>query len=169
MAKANVQDIESLENFAHAIASLRESARKQTDDIREQLQRISSWLSKELPDYWGNELRISQNKWVEAREELLRCQAKTRAEDETSCLFQRKALERATKRRQLCEQRVRIVPQLAMQWEQFRQEIALSVRQLEDIADSNLPLAEDRLRQSIAVLRQYIAQVSNPGLPPASP
>lgn len=168
MAKANVQNIEALENFEHAIARLKDSASKQVDDIREQLQRVSMWLSKELPEYWGNQLRIAQNKWIEAREELLRCQAKTRADDETSCLFQRKALERATARRQICEQRVRAVPQLAMQWEQFLQEISLSVRQVDDMAQSTLPLAEERLKQTISVLREYIAQASDP-MPPASP
>ncbi|MFN7733174.1 MAG: hypothetical protein ACK5OB_14855 [Pirellula sp.] len=168
MAKANVQNIEALENFEHSIARLRESASKQVDDIREQLQRVSMWLSKELPEYWGNQLRIAQNKWIEARDELARCQAKTRAEDETSCLFQRKALERATARRQICEQRVRVVPQLAMQWEQFLQEISLSVRQVDDMAQSTLPLAEERLKQTISILREYIAQASDP-MPPASP
>lgn len=168
MAKANVQNIEALETFEHSIARLRDSASKQVDDIREQLQRVSMWLSKELPEYWGNQLRIAQNKWIEAREELLRCQAKTRDDDETSCLFQRKALERATARRQICEQRVRAVPQLAMQWEQFLQEISLSVRQVDDMAQSTLPLAEERLKQTISILREYIAQSSDP-LPPSSP
>jgi len=168
MAKANVQNIEALENFEHSIARLRDSASKQVDDIREQLQRVSMWLSKELPEYWGNQLRIAQNKWIEARDELARCQAKTRAEDETSCLFQRKALERATARLKICEQRARAVPQLAMQWEQFLQEISLSVRQVDDMAQSTLPLAEERLKQTISILREYIAQASDP-MPPASP
>jgi hypothetical protein len=168
MAKANVQNIEALENFEHSIARLRDSTSKQVDDIREQLQRVSMWLSKELPEYWGNQLRIAQNKWIEARGELSRCQSKTRAEDETSCLLQRKALERATARRQICEQRVRVVPQLAMQWEAFLQEISLSVRQADDMAQSTLPLAEERLKQTISILREYIAQASDP-LPPASP
>jgi hypothetical protein len=167
MASANVKDLEALERFAHSIVSLREGTRKQADEIREQLQRVSAWLAKELPDYWGNELRIAQNRWIEARQELARCQAKTRAEDESSCLVQRKMLERATARRQLCEQRARLVPQLAMQWEQFLQEVALSVRHLDDLADSSLPLAEERLRQSIAILREYMARVAEPG--PSTP
>ena len=163
MAKAHVNDIEALETFSAAISKLRDNSRKNGDDVREQLQRVSVWLSKELPEYWSNELRIAQNRWIEARQELLNCTAKTRAEDETSCLVQRKALERATARRALCEQRCKIVPQLAMQWEQFLQEITLSVRQLDDTAESTLPLAIHRLQQTIHVLKQYAAQSNEPG------
>ncbi len=161
MAKANVESIEALEKFSEAIEALRDSSRKNSDDIRDQFQRVSIWLSKELPEYWADQLRIAQKRWTQAREDLLRCQAKSRAEDETSCLFERKALDRATARRQMCEQRVRMVPQLAMQWEQFLQESALCVRQLEDLSDSLLPLANDRLGKMIETLKQYAAQGGN--------
>ena len=155
MAKANVESIEALEQFSGSIESLRDASRKNADDIRDQFQRVSMWLSKELPEYWADQLRISQKRWTAAREDLLRCQAKSRAEDESSCMFERKALERATARRQLCEQRVRTIPQLVAQWNQFLQESALCVRQLEDLSDSLLPLAQNRLQTMIETLKQY--------------
>lgn len=163
MAEANVESIDALERFSSAIESLRDSSVHNSGDIRDQFQRISMWLSKELPEYWADQLRISQKRWTEARGDLLRCQAKSRAEDETSCMFERKALERATSRRQMCEQRVRLLPQLAMQWEQFQQESTLSVRQLEDLSDSLLPLAQTRLQQMIETLKQYAVQGGNEG------
>jgi hypothetical protein len=158
MAKANVESIDALERFAGAIDSLRDASSKNSDDIRDQFQRVSVWLSKELPEYWADQLRIAQKRWSQAREDLHRCQAKSRAEDETSCLFERKALERATARRQLCEQRVRTIPQLAMHWEQFLQESTLCVRQLEDVSESLLPLAHERLLRMIETLKQYSNQ-----------
>ena len=163
MAEANVESIDALERFSSAIESLRDSSVHNSGDIRDQFQRISMWLSKELPEYWADQLRISQKRWTEARGDLLRCQAKSRAEDETSCMFERKALERATSRRQMCEQRVRLLPQLAMQWEQCQQESTLSVRQLEDLSDSLLPLAQTRLQQMIETLKQYAVQGGNEG------
>ena len=51
-----------------------------------------------------------------------------------------------------------MIPQLAMQWEQFLQESTLGVRQLEDLSDSLLPLANDRLGKMIETLKQYAAQ-----------
>jgi F0F1-type ATP synthase membrane subunit b/b' len=163
MAKANVESIEALERFSSAIESLRDSSRKNSDDIRDQFQRISTWLGKELPEYWADQLRVSQKRWTEARGDLLRCQAKSRAEDETSCMLERKALERATTRRQMCEQRTKLVPQLAMQWEQYLQESTLSVRQLEDLSDSLLPLAQVRLQQLIETLKLYASQGGHEG------
>jgi len=158
MAKANVQSIDALERFARAIGALSDASGKNSDDIRDQFQRVSVWLAKELPEYWADQLRIAQKRWNQAREDLLRCQAKSRAEDETSCMFERKALERATARRQLCELRVRMIPQLAQQWEQFLQESTLSIRQLQDMSDSTLPLAQERLQTLIDTLKQYAAQ-----------
>jgi len=156
MAEANVKNLECLEIFAAAIARLCEGNRKNTDDLREQLQRVSVWLTKEMPEYWGNQLRIAQNRWTEAREDLLRCQSRARAEDEESCLVQRKALERATARRALCEQRIKILPVLTSRWDQHLQEISLAVRQMEDLSESQLPLAHARLQKMIATLKQYI-------------
>jgi hypothetical protein len=158
MAKANVLSIDALERFARAIGALSDASGKNSDDIRDQFQRVSVWLAKELPEYWADQLRIAQKRWTQAREDLLRCQAKSRAEDETSCMFERKALERATARRQLCEMRVRMIPQLAQQWEQFLQESTLSIRQLQDMSDSTLPLAQERLQTLIDTLKQYAAQ-----------
>jgi transposase len=158
MAKANVESIDALERFARAIGALSDASGKNSDDIRDQFQRVSVWLAKELPEYWADQLRIAQKRWTQAREDLLRCQAKSRAEDETSCMFERKALERATARRQLCEMRVRMIPQLAQQWEQFLQESTLSIRQLQDMSDSTLPLAQERLQTLIDTLKQYAAQ-----------
>jgi hypothetical protein len=156
MAEANVKNLEGLETFAFAIARLCEGNRKNADDTREQLQRTTVWLTKEMPEYWSNQLRIAQKRWSETREDLLRCQSRSRAEDEESCILQRRALERATARRVLCEQRVKIIPTLASRWDQFMQEISLSLRQMEDLSESQLPLALARLQRTIATLKQYI-------------
>lgn len=156
MAEANVKNLEGLELFATAIAQLADGNRKNTDDIREQLQRVTVWLTKEMPEYWENQLRIAQKRWTEAREDLLRCQSITRQGDESSHLVQRKALERANARRALCEQRVKMLPVLGSRWEQFMRETSLSIRQLEDLSDAHLPLAHVRLQQIVATLKQYI-------------
>ena len=156
MAEANVKNLDGLETFASAIARLCEANRKNTDDAREQLQRVTVWLNKEMPEYWANQLRIAQNRWTEAREDLLRCQSRSRADDEVSCLVQRKALDRATERRSLCEKRVKILPTLVHRWDQFVQEISLSLRQMVDLSESQLPLAHARLQGTITTLKQYI-------------
>jgi hypothetical protein len=155
MAEANVKNLEAIELFNEQVGKLREDTRKQVDEIREQLQRVSVWLQKELPEYWSNELRKAENRWIEAREELLRCQAKTRAEDETSCSFQQKQLDRATTRRRLCESKVRLLPECAMLWEQCLQELSTKVRQLDDVSESTLPNAMGRLHTTIEAIKKY--------------
>ena len=157
MAEANVKSLEAIEIFIESIGKLRHDTRKQTDEIRQQFQRVTAWLEKELPDYWSNEKRMAETRWVEAREELLRCTAKTREEDVTSCSVQRKMLRKATERLTLCEDRMRLIPTCLMQWNQFLQEIATDVRQIDDLAESTLLNAWTRLQSTLDTLRKYAA------------
>ncbi len=158
MADANVKSLEAIEVFAESIAKLRHETRKQVDEIRQQLQRVTTWLEKELPEYWSNEKRIAETRWTEAREELLRCTAKSRAEDVTSCSVQRKMLRKATERLALCEERMRLIPKCMMQWNQFLQEIATDVRQVDDLAESTLLNAGTRLQVTLDALKKYADQ-----------
>lgn len=158
MAEAKVESIDAIAEFSEAIANLRDATRKQADSIREQFGRVSNWIDNELPDYWKNELRRSEKKWIEAREELLRCEAKTRADDERPCSVQRKMLAIATERRKLCEAQVRSLPALARQWNQFLQETSATLRQLDDLSESTLQVANERLKGILETLKKYIDQ-----------
>jgi len=158
MGKANVKSLEAIDRFIESIATLRHETRKQVDEIRQQLHRVSQWLESELPEYWSNEKRLADKKFIEAREELLRCQAKSRAEDETSCSVQRKMLQKAVARRSLCEDRMRHIQQCEMQWKQFLQEISTDVRQVDDLAESTLNNAWTRLQGTLDVLKKYAQQ-----------
>jgi len=158
MGEANVKSLEAIDRFIESIATLRHDTRKQVDEIRQQLHRVSQWLESELPEYWSNEKRLADKKFIEAREELLRCQAKSRAEDETSCSVQRKMLQKAVARRSLCEDRMRHIQQCEMQWKQFLQEISTDVRQVDDLAESTLNNAWTRLQGTLDVLKKYAQQ-----------
>ncbi len=158
MGEANVKSLEAIESFVESIGKLRHDTRKQIDEIRQQLQRVTTWIEKELPEYWSNEKRIAETRWVEAREELLRCTAKSRAEDETSCSVQRKMLRKATERLALCEDRMRAIPRCLMQWNQFLQEIATDVRQVDDLGESTLLNAGTRLQATLETLKKYANQ-----------
>ena len=146
MAEANVKSLEAIETFIESVAKLRHDTGKQTDDIRQQLQRVSAWLEKELPDYWSNEKRIAEKKWIEARQDLLRCEATTRAEDDSPCSIQRKAL---------CEERSRSIPRYALEWNRFVQEFSTNVRQLDDLSESSLLNAWNRLQSILESLKKY--------------
>jgi hypothetical protein len=155
MAEANVKSLEAIEAFIESVAKLRHDTGKQTDDIRQQLQRVSAWLEKELPDYWSNEKRIAEKKWIEARQDLLRCEATTRAEDDSPCSIQKKVLRKATERKALCEERSRSIPRYALEWNRFVQEFSTNVRQLDDLSESSLLNAWNRLQAILESLKKY--------------
>ncbi|MEQ1828260.1 MAG: hypothetical protein ABL921_20035 [Pirellula sp.] len=158
MADANVKSLEAIEVFLDAVAKLRHDTGMQADEIKQQLQRVSLWLEKELPEYWGNEKRIAEKKWIEARQELLRCQAKSRSEDESSCSVQQLLLRKATERRKLCEERVRMIPKYTLEWNQFLLEITSQIHQLEDLSETTLLGAWNKLGDILESLKKYAAQ-----------
>lgn len=158
MADANVKSLEAIETFAESVAKLRHDTSKQTDDIKQQLQRVTMWLEKELPEYWANQKRIAETKWIEARQELLRCQAKTRSDDESSCSVQKLLLRKATERRTLCEDRLRLISKLSGEWNKFLLENLTQVRQLEDLSESTLLAAHNRLLGTVESLKKYASQ-----------
>ena len=46
----------------------------------------------------------------------------------------------------------------AMEWDRYAQEALSSIRQLDDLAESTLPLAQRRLIEMIEVLKRYASQ-----------
>jgi hypothetical protein len=158
MAEAKVKSLEAIESFADSVAKLRHDSGKQVDEIRQQLQRVSNWLEKELPEYWSNEKRIAEARWTEARQDLLRCEAKSRESDKESCSVQKKLLRLATERRSLCEERARLIPKLAMEWNRLLEQTGPTVRQMDDLCETSLQNAWNDLQAIIAALKAYTDQ-----------
>jgi hypothetical protein len=58
----------------------------------------------------------------------------------------------------LCEERARLVPRLAMEWNRFLQEISPTVRQLEDLSETSLLNAWNRIQETVVILKKYMEQ-----------
>jgi histidyl-tRNA synthetase len=154
---ARVDDIEALKEFDVYLARFREDLIGMCDSLSIEFQRVQSWLHEEAFAYWKNELRRSENRLHEARQALMVCQNKSRAEDYEACSEQLKQFEKAKARLRLCEERLKRLKASQLEWEQFSNQAKPRIAEAADLADSSIPRAKFELSQILALLEKYRA------------
>ena len=128
---------------------------KELENLQLELQRLTSWLENDAARYWEGELRQAQRDWVECEQALLRCRSAVRASEQRPCTEQRKRLEQATERRTLCEQQVRFVREATLMWQREKTKIDAKIFRCRDLADSDLTVAINKLKEQLGRLEEY--------------
>ncbi len=152
---ARVEDIETLKEFDTYLARFREDLIGTCDALSFEFQRVQSWLHEEVLAYWKNELRRSEDRLHEARQALMVCQNKSRAEDYEACSEQLKQFEKAKARLRLCEEKLSRLRACQMQWEQFANQAKPRIAQAAELADTSIPRGKAELSQILDLLEKY--------------
>ena len=154
-SSANVRSLERLEGFLDHCQLTRAKLLKELENLQLELQRLTSWLENDAARYWEGELRQAQRDWVECEQALLRCRSAVRASEQRPCTEQRKRLEQATERRTLCEQQVRFVREATLMWQREKTKIDAKIFRCRDLADSDLTVAINKLKEQLGRLEEY--------------
>jgi hypothetical protein len=96
--EAHIESIEALKQLAQTLAKMREMTAREVEAIHIELRRLEFWLEEALPNYWDEQMRLANRRWVEARQTLSDCESKVRDDEQRSCSEHRKRLERAAER-----------------------------------------------------------------------
>ncbi len=107
-SRANVKSLEAIEDFAKALLVTQSDLTRISELVRIELDKVTSYLEKESPDYWKHQHRRAQEKLEVARNALSRCQQVTRAGDEKSCLVEKKQVAIAKQPRRLLRNKTSI-------------------------------------------------------------
>ncbi|MDX1928345.1 MAG: hypothetical protein SFV81_17590 [Pirellulaceae bacterium] len=154
-SSANVRSLERLEGFLEHCQSTRAKLLKELENLQLELQRLTSWLENDAARYWAGELQRAQRDWVECEQALLRCRSAVRASEQRPCTEQRKRLEQATERRTLCEQQVRFIREATLMWQREKTKIDAKIFRCRDLADSDLTVAINKLKEQLGRLEEY--------------
>src|SRR5688572_26911662 len=106
---ANVTSIDAVRSFRTALIQFGDNAEDAIVMLTLEARKAIQWLQNDRARYWPDQLRRSQEKVVQARNDLERCQLHYGSEDAPSCFDQKKALERAKRRLRVCEEKVKAV------------------------------------------------------------
>lgn len=154
-SSANVRSLERLNGFLEHCQTTRVKLLKELENLQVELQRLTSWLENDAARYWEGELQQAQRYWVECEQALLRCRSAVRASEQKPCTEQRKRLELATERRTLCEHQVRFVREAQLMWQREKTKIDAKIYRCRDLADSELAVAINKLKEQLGRLEEY--------------
>jgi hypothetical protein len=154
-SSANVRSLERLEGFLDHCQLTRAKLLKELENLQLELHRLTSWLENDAARYWAGELQRAQRDWVECEQALLRCRSAVRASEQRPCTEQRKRLEQATERRTLCEQQVRFIREATLMWQREKTKIDAKIFRCRDLADSDLTVAINKLKEQLGRLEEY--------------
>jgi hypothetical protein len=160
MADARVTDVEALSRFQEQIGETRTALAAQVEAALQQMHRVTRWVEEEAPGYWTQQLLAAERRWTEAREALARCESRSRASDTPACSSERKTLHLWTERRKLCQAKLSLARQTAIEWQRLMPELDRKIRSLDELVQSGLPQAHHRLGKILLPLLSYLSASS---------
>ena len=106
--QVKVADVETIERFRAQLIQAAETFGLALEEAEGDIERTVAWLESDRPDTWRKQIRKAQDKVVECKSALYRKQEiKATPEARPSVVDERKALERAQRRLEFCEEKLR--------------------------------------------------------------
>lgn len=165
---ARVLSIEALEEFRAALDNFVEIGKDALGANDMEIQRAAQWLDEQLK-HWQKELRVRQEEFIVAKNNLKRRQMMEINGRKPDCTEQEEAFALAQRRVREAEEKLancrRWVPLLQRETDQY----TAHVRQLAGVLEVSLPRFSADFKQRIAALRAYVhlAPPPAPELPSA--
>ena len=156
MSTADVRRVEALSDFHAALVRYTEASRGHADELTAALSRIETLFADQYPKYWQHELKLADQRFVEARQNLASRERTASGDGATGGTTEaRQRMLRCKRRKQFCEDRVRRCREVRIVIEQAIAEVAGPKRQLSNMAETHLPAAATTLANIIEQLKRY--------------
>ncbi|MGD0383631.1 MAG: hypothetical protein ABSA77_08930 [Thermoguttaceae bacterium] len=154
---ARVKSIDALQAVSAALECFHDDAASALDDLEMEIRRALQWIGQDCRQYWNEELRRSRDGVTEARLQLENARMFRRiAEEHSSFVEEKKALERAKRRQQIAETKVEAIPHWAVRIERAVNEYRGSRSQFANWLDADFPRAVAALSRMISDLETYV-------------
>jgi hypothetical protein len=154
MAQARVHDVEAIAAVRAAVIAFAEQAHLCLMEVDADAQRLMLDLRTRGVPRWQQIVRRRRDELQAAKTELARRQV-TFSNDAPTCIEQRKAVERASRRIEQAEQRLRRVVRWRDELEQAFINYKASVAPMSEVAGHALPMAVARLDAMLDALDAY--------------
>lgn len=152
---AEVRSLAQLQCLRERIANCRAQTLKEAEAAGSEIIKLSRWLEDEATGYWQQQLTESERWLNECREALMRCQATVRADEKRPCTDERKRVDKALARRNLCEAKLRASREAIIQWQRQVVKLRGRLQNTADFADTDLMVTLNHLDKIIATLEAY--------------
>jgi hypothetical protein len=153
---ARVTSIEAIRGLRSAFLKFDTEVRDGVDSLSMQVRRAVEWLEVDRMQYWPAQLRRANERLVEARNALERCQLRYGSEEAPSCYEQKQAVEAATRRFRLCEEKLRTTKKWIRALRQEVNAFEGQLAKMNNCIDADVPRAVSALDRMIDSLEKYV-------------
>jgi hypothetical protein len=153
---ANITSIEALRLLKAALVTFEEEVQAAVVALEMEARRPVEWVEHDRRQYWPREVRKATDVLSEARLSLQRCELSISGDDSRSCYDERKALQKAKKRLEKCEDKVRAVRRWGPQIRKEVEEFEVQTAKLKQFLDSEFSKAPAALERMAAALDRYV-------------
>jgi hypothetical protein len=161
--RANIRSPDVLKRFRYRFVEFDDAARIALDTVRSDVTSVEMWLKTEQLRYWNLQLRRRHDEMKQAWREYVNARYGDRRTGKPSCIDERKAWERAKRRREEAEQKIRLVKSWAATLDREAELLLPRCQRFEEILCRLSPKALARLDHMLDNLEKYLRP-----LPPKS-
>lgn len=165
---ARVTSIDVLPLLAAALQKFRGEAANAVDDIDSEVRRSLEWIHHDRKDYWAKELRRAEEAVNQAQVQLQQAMTMRRVADHSpSCIDEKRALEKAKRRRETAQKKLAAVKHWETTLEREADDFHRSRTQFTAWLDVDVSRAAVALNQMSESLVTYISmKAPDEPLPP---
>jgi hypothetical protein len=162
MKTARVTSIEAIRTFQAALRKYQETLKDCLSLLSVEIDRAIQWIESDRMLYWPHQVRESSDALTEALNNLERKRLCIDSSDRPSCYDEKKAVERAKRRHQYCEQRLANAKRWLHVLRHDSEEFQGLIAKLGHFVENDLPRAIAKLDQFSVALEKYAATAQIP-------
>ncbi len=156
---ARVNSVPLLKRLQASLATFSDEAAVALDEVGTDIQRALAWLSEDCKRYWTNQVRVCNERYVQAKLALKQKNIldRTLSGTTSSAIDERKALAVAERRLREAERKLARTRSWILQIEKLQSDYRGGVQGLISAIDAEIPTARARLDKMIDSLESYVA------------
>jgi hypothetical protein len=160
--RARVTSVDAVDDFAAALRCFQHDASKILDSLQLGIHRAVQWVQQDQRQYWKQQLRTSDQKVQEAKIALDRCMMFKGDDQRSACVEEKRALERAKRRHQLCRDKLEAVRKWSRDVERAVFEYKAQVGELRQWVETDAARSLGLLERIRRTLEQYLLAETSP-------
>ena len=153
---ANIDSPDVVKRFRSHFVKFAEECQRALDGAHADVNRVREWLAREQAPYWKHELAKCEEQVEHARREYSRARLADTATRKNSCVDEKKALDRAIRRRTEAEEKLQAVKKWLPTIEREAAKALGPCASLKSLLRLLVPQALARLDQMLDSLDEYL-------------
>ncbi len=159
---AKVTSVEAIRAFQTALRRYQEVIQEICESLGLETHRAQEWIDHDRARYWPNAWRTAENKLVAAQSDLQLAKMSAMRDEHKSCIDEKKAVDRAKSRQDLCEAKIRQVKHWRIKMRHQSEEFRGKLSKLKHYADVDIPRALAAMDRMLRALEKYTDSKTRP-------